>query len=133
MVKQLQHLYVWPNIVSRDTAIRNLKFGSTRNNILKNRILNSSDLTKQLTQLQKENDVLKDRLNNISFDENNNPRTGSMRFGRVSSVGDSGSIISPNNNNNNSNKKSVAQLEKYSAITSKNRWINGGKINYYQD
>ena len=44
-----------------------------------------------------------------------------MRFGRVSSVGDSGSIISPNNNNNNSNKKSVAQLEKYNAIRSKNR------------
>ena len=45
-------------------------------------------------------------MNNIIFDANNNLRGGSMRFGSISGVGSSGSIISPNNNNKKNSEHS---------------------------
>ena len=46
-------------------------------------------------------------MNNIIFNANNNLRGGgSMRFGRISCVGSSESIISPNNNNNKNSEHS---------------------------
>ena len=106
------------NIINRDETILNLKFGSRcrliQNKISKNKILNNADLTKKLTQLQFENDSLKERLNNVLNNANLMNNNGSPK-NNVNSMFFADNNSSDNNNNISNDAKElqlkIAELE----------------------